>query len=119
MWARVRSVAVGAPQEAVEALHGVVSAMPDGGETRTGQDEMCEAVASALDQDRHLVVAAGTGTGKSMAYLAPRVSSGKKTVVVIPLISCVLRKSQHTSDLPRRRLPKRKTATSLAIGLAF
>ncbi len=42
---------------------------------------MCEAVASALDQDRHLVVAAGTGTGKSMAYLAPLVTSGKKAVV--------------------------------------
>ena len=55
--------------------------MPGGGESRTGQYEMCEAVASALDQDRHLVVAAGTGTGKSMAYLAPLVSSGKKAVV--------------------------------------
>ena len=55
--------------------------MPGGGESRTGQDEMCEAVASALDQDRHLVVAAGTGIGKSMAYLAPLVSSGKKAVV--------------------------------------
>ena len=42
---------------------------------------MCEAVASALDRDRHLVVAAGTGTGKSMAYLAPVVASGKKAVV--------------------------------------
>ena len=42
---------------------------------------MCEAVASALDRDRHLVVAAGTGTGKSMAYLAPLVASGKKAVV--------------------------------------
>ncbi|MYL03461.1 MAG: ATP-dependent DNA helicase [Acidimicrobiaceae bacterium] len=70
-----------APQEAVEALNGVVSAMPGGGESRTGQYEMCEAVASALDQDRHLVVAAGTGIGKSMAYLAPLVSSGKKAVV--------------------------------------
>ena len=55
--------------------------MPGGGESRTGQYEMCEAVASALDQDRHLVVAAGTGIGKSMAYLAPLVSSGKKAVV--------------------------------------
>ena len=55
--------------------------MPGGGESRTGQYEMCEAVASALHQDRHLVVAAGTGIGKSMAYLAPLVSSGKKAVV--------------------------------------
>ena len=74
-------MAVDAPQEAVEALRGVVSAMPGGGETRSGQDEMCEAVASALDQDRHLVVAAGTGTGKSMAYLAPLVSGGRRAVV--------------------------------------
>ena len=42
---------------------------------------MCEAVASALDQDRHLVVAAGTGTGKSIAYLVPLAVSGKKAVV--------------------------------------
>ena len=42
---------------------------------------MCEAVAAALGQDRHLVVAAGTGTGKSMAYLAPLVASGRKAVV--------------------------------------
>ena len=55
--------------------------MPGGGESRPGQLEMCEAVASALDQDRHLVVAAGTGTGKSMAYLAPLAASGKKAVV--------------------------------------
>ena len=42
---------------------------------------MCEAVAAALDRERHLVVAAGTGTGKSMAYLAPIAVSGKKAVV--------------------------------------
>lgn len=55
--------------------------MPGGGERRPGQREMCEAVASALGQGRHLVVAAGTGTGKSMAYLAPLAASGKKAVV--------------------------------------
>ena len=55
--------------------------MPGGGEQRPGQRRMCAAVASALDQNRHLVVEAGTGTGKSMAYLAPLVTSGKKAVV--------------------------------------
>ena len=55
--------------------------MPGGGESRPGQYEMCEAVAAALGRDRHLVVAAGTGTGKSMAYLAPLVASGRKAVV--------------------------------------
>ena len=67
--------------EAVEALETVVSAMSGGGEKRREQQEMCEAVASALEQDRHLVVAAGTGTGKSMAYLVPLAVSGKKAVV--------------------------------------
>ena len=74
-------MAVSAVEAAVEALDTVVSSMSGGGEERPGQREMCEAVASALDQDRHLVVAAGTGTGKSMAYLAPLVASGKKAVV--------------------------------------
>ena len=55
--------------------------MAGGGEQRPGQQEMCEAVASALDDGRHLVVAAGTGTGKSMAYLVPLAVSGKKAVV--------------------------------------
>ena len=55
--------------------------MPGGGEERPGQQEMCEAVAAALDEDRHVVVAAGTGTGKSMAYLASLAVSGKKAVV--------------------------------------
>ena len=55
--------------------------MAGGGERRPGQREMCEAVAVALDEDRHLVVAAGTGTGKSMAYLAPLAVNGKKAVV--------------------------------------
>ena len=55
--------------------------MAGGGELRHGQRQMCDAVANALDQDRHLVVAAGTGTGKSMAYLAPLAVSGNKAVV--------------------------------------
>ena len=55
--------------------------MPGGGESRRGQFEMCEAVASALGQNRHLVVAAGTGTGKSMAYLVPLATGGRKAVV--------------------------------------
>ncbi len=72
---------VDASQEAVEALQEVISAMPDGGEERPGQFEMCEAIASALERGQHLLVAAGTGIGKSMAYLVPLVASGQKAVV--------------------------------------
>ena len=68
-------------EAAGEALETVVSTMRGGGEHRPGQLEMCEAVAGALDENRHLVVEAGTGTGKSMAYLAPLVVSGRKAVV--------------------------------------
>ncbi len=75
------SLTVDASQEAVKALHEVISAMPDGGENRTGQFEMCEAVASAVERGQHLLVAAGTGIGKSMAYLVPLVVSGQKAVV--------------------------------------
>jgi ATP-dependent DNA helicase DinG len=68
-------------ESASHALATVVAAMSGGGEERPGQQQMCEAVAGAIDQDRHLVVAAGTGTGKSMAYLAPLAVSGRKAVV--------------------------------------
>ena len=67
--------------KAANALAKVVSALPGGGEDRPGQRAMCEAVAEAVGAGRHLVVAAGTGTGKSMAYLAAAAVSGKRTVV--------------------------------------
>src|SRR4029077_21007260 len=42
-------------------------------EYRPQQQEMAEAVARALEEDRHLVVEAGTGVGKSLAYLVPSI----------------------------------------------
>src|SRR5438132_13008455 len=42
-------------------------------EFRPQQQEMAAAVARALEEDRHLVVEAGTGVGKSLAYLAPSI----------------------------------------------
>ncbi len=50
-------------------------------EFRQGQGEMAEAVASALADKRHLIVEAGTGTGKTLAYLVPALLSGKRIVV--------------------------------------
>ncbi len=63
------------------ALARVTGALPGGGEARPGQVEMAEAVAAAVTDKRHLVVQAGTGTGKSLAYLVPAVLSGRRTVV--------------------------------------
>lgn len=48
---------------------------------RVGQLEMASAVESALKDDRHLIVEAGTGTGKTLAYLVPAVCSGLKVVI--------------------------------------
>ncbi|MBI3473582.1 MAG: ATP-dependent DNA helicase [Candidatus Solibacter usitatus] len=50
-------------------------------EFRPGQLEMAEAVESALKERKHLIVEAGTGTGKTLAYLAPAILSGKRIVV--------------------------------------
>ncbi len=50
-------------------------------EFREGQFEMAEAVAAALKEHRHTVIEAGTGTGKTLAYLIPAILSGKRVVV--------------------------------------
>jgi len=50
-------------------------------EFRPGQLEMAQAVESALADKRHLLVEAGTGTGKTLAYLVPAILSGKRIVI--------------------------------------
>jgi ATP-dependent DNA helicase DinG len=63
-----------------EALARVVAALP-AGENRPGQRTMAQAVAAGIAGRRHVIVQAGTGTGKSAAYLVPAVLSGSKVVV--------------------------------------
>src|SRR4051812_47490155 len=67
--------------DAVAALEEVVNHLPGGGEPRDGQRQMTHAVAEAIAAKRHLVVQAGTGTGKTLAYLVPAILSGKRVVV--------------------------------------
>ncbi len=50
-------------------------------EYRPGQLEMAEAVEAALAERRHLLVEAGTGTGKTLAYMVPAILSGKRIVI--------------------------------------
>ena len=50
-------------------------------EFRSGQLEMSEAVQAALADKRHLIVEAGTGTGKTLAYLVPAILSGRRVVI--------------------------------------
>jgi len=71
---------VAAP-EIAETLEKVVAQLPGGGEVRDGQRIMAEGVADAIESGRHLVVQAGTGTGKTLAYLVPAVVTGARVVV--------------------------------------
>jgi ATP-dependent DNA helicase DinG len=63
------------------SLGGTLSKWHPNYECRPGQIEMAEAVESALTDKRHLIVEAGTGTGKTLAYLVPTILSGKRIVV--------------------------------------
>jgi ATP-dependent DNA helicase DinG len=81
-----------------EALERVVAALPGGGEARPGQVEMAEATAAVLESGGQLVVQAGTGIGKSMAYLVPAILSGRTTVVATA--TKALQDQLATKDLP-------------------
>jgi ATP-dependent DNA helicase DinG len=59
---------------------------------------MAEAVEQAIDTGRHLVVQAGTGTGKSLAYLVPAICSGKR--VVVTTATKALQDQLMAKDLP-------------------
>ena len=69
------------------------------GKPRTGQIEMAEAVANALIDQHHLMVQAGTGTGKSLAYLVPAIVSGKKTLIATATLA--LQRQLVERDLPK------------------
>ncbi|MEY3325464.1 MAG: hypothetical protein RL694_351 [Actinomycetota bacterium] len=69
------------------------------GAPRTGQIEMAEAVANALSDRHHLLVQAGTGTGKSLAYLVPALVHGKRVLVATATLA--LQRQLVERDLPR------------------
>ncbi|MGI8901863.1 MAG: ATP-dependent DNA helicase, partial [Nocardioides sp.] len=62
-----------------EVLAGAVEAL--GGQDRPGQIQMAEAVARAMSSGEHLLVQAGTGTGKSLGYLVPALMHDRRVVV--------------------------------------
>ncbi len=70
-----------------------------GGAPRAGQIEMAEAVANALSDRHHLLVQAGTGTGKSLAYLVPALVHGKKVLVATATLT--LQRQLIERDLPK------------------
>ncbi|TVS82870.1 ATP-dependent DNA helicase [Mycobacterium helveticum] len=74
-----------------------------GGSARGGQLEMATAVARAFDSGEHLAVQAGTGTGKSLAYLIPAIlrAVSDDSPVVVSTATIALQRQLVDRDLPR------------------
>ena len=84
--------------KALKALDAALGAV-EGSQVRPGQRDMVEAVATALGNREHLLVQAGTGTGKSLGYLVPALASGKR--VVVATATKALQAQLVDKDLPR------------------
>nr|WP_239077172.1 ATP-dependent DNA helicase [Actinocatenispora rupis] len=86
-----------------DLLAAVVSAVP-GGVARPGQVQMAEAASEAIRTGEHLLVQAGTGTGKSLAYLVPALLHGiaqNRGPVMVSTATLALQAQLVESDLPR------------------
>ena len=90
-----------ASSEVAVALAAAVEAL--GGEDRAGQLAMAEAVAATLGGAGHLLVQAGTGTGKSLAYLVPAIlhATNPDRRVVVATATLALQHQLVSRDLPR------------------
>jgi ATP-dependent DNA helicase DinG len=83
---------------AADLLAAAVAAVP-GGTARPGQQAMAAAIEEAVDTGEHLLVQAGTGTGKSLAYLAPALLVDGPVVVSTATLALQSQLVDH--DLPR------------------
>jgi ATP-dependent DNA helicase DinG len=100
------------PPSVEELLDATIAEL--GGVRRDGQHAMAEAVAHAIDTGEHLAVQAGTGTGKSLAYLVPAVRHAvlADERVVVSTATLALQRQVVARDLPlvvaatRDRLPR-------------
>ncbi|MBX6385250.1 MAG: ATP-dependent DNA helicase [Microbispora sp.] len=84
-----------------ELLTAAVTAL--GGVERPGQVKMAQAVRDAIENEEHLAVQAGTGTGKSLAYLVPAIrhAAGSGRAVVVSTATIALQRQLVDRDLPR------------------
>ncbi|GAB3274962.1 ATP-dependent DNA helicase [Sinomonas notoginsengisoli] len=86
---------------ALALLDTAVAAM--GGQQREGQHEMARQVTKAIDEGRHLLVQAGTGTGKSLAYLVPLIAHAQTSdrPAVVATATLALQAQIVGRDIPR------------------
>ena len=91
----------GAPPSVTGLLAAAVEGI--GGTARPGQDAMAGAVWRAIGTGEHLAVQAGTGTGKSLAYLVPAAAHaiGRGASVVVATATIALQRQLIDRDLPR------------------
>jgi ATP-dependent DNA helicase DinG len=93
---------------------GLISRHHEHYEYRPGQIEMAEAVAKAFEEKKHLIVEAGTGTGKTLAYLIPAVAAalGNKRRIIISTGTKNLQEQLMKKDIPflQEILPKKFSA---------
>lgn len=81
MTTRAAPSAGNASLEKIFAPHGWLAKHHPQYEFRASQLEMAEEVEAALENRRHLIAEAGTGTGKTLAYLVPVIRSGRRVVI--------------------------------------
>ena len=95
------TAATSAGSPVAEVLARAVDAL--GGQQRDGQVLMADEVAEAMQEGRHLLVQAGTGTGKSLAYLVPAIAHAMRTgkPVVVATATLALQAQIVDRDLPR------------------
>jgi len=100
--------------EEIFGQNGLIARYHEAYEHREGQITMATAVMRAFDEKRHLVVEAGTGTGKTLAYLVPAIAAalGKNRRVVISTGTKNLQEQLMEKDIPflQRVMPKKFTA---------
>lgn len=104
--------------ESVFAQSGLLAEVISGYQPRKAQIEMAQSIASAIESQHNLIAEAGTGTGKTFAYLIPAILSRKKVIVSTGTKN--LQDQLFNKDLPliRRALPKTPFRASLLKGRA-
>src|SRR5215475_3318719 len=103
----------GAIMEEIFGRNGLISRHHPDYEHRPGQLAMARAVAEALEQRHHLLVEAGTGIGKTLAYLVPAIATGRRVIVSTGTKN--LQEQLYYKDIPFLQgiLPRKFKATYL------
>ena len=103
--------------EEIFGKNGIIAKYHKDYEYRAGQIKMAEAVLRAFEEKKHLIVEAGTGTGKTLAYLVPAIAAavGQKKRVIISTGTKNLQEQLMEKDIPflQKVLPKKFSASAM------